>query len=187
VKFSADHVEILPVRRLKQAFGAVLAAALLLPVPAFATITFGGWNPVTVTGDPLFSSVDTSNASQLTFYLNGGQTKATGTTTITSNALSLSTSSETLKGNWTGLHSLAIQDGSVTITVTVGTPAATNNMFGGASGVTLNSTSTMDNAALTQTSNLLNNTSYITVKFNYNSGITSNPMSSTHFTLTFTQ
>jgi hypothetical protein len=170
---------------LKRMLGGIVTLFLLTPVPLWATITFNGWNPVSITGDPLFSSVDTSNPSQLTFYLNGGNRQASGTTTITSLPLTLVTEPSTLNGSWSGLHSLAIQDGSVTITVTVGTSAATTNMFGGASGVTLDKTSTYDSGPLTPTSNVLNNTSWITVKFDYSSGIDSHPQSATHFTLTF--
>src|SRR5262249_9522567 len=153
--------------------------------PAFATISFSSWNPVSYTGEHLFAGgpggidIDTSSATQLIFYLNGGDTQVSGTTTITSKPLGIGSQFETLKGNWSGLHCLSIQGGSVTITVTVGTPSTTNNMFN----MTLDSSSTYDSGPLTPVSNLLNNTSYITVKFDYSSGngIDSNPVSSTHF------
>jgi hypothetical protein len=180
----------------KRILGGVTVLFLLTPMPVWALIYFHGWNPVTYTGNHLFGGgpgnidVDISNPTQLTFYLNGGDTRAGGTTTITSLPLNVDSTFDTLKGNWSGLHSLAIQSGSVTISVTVYVgpfPGTTNNMFGGADGVTLNSTSTFDSGPLTPSNNLLNTVSYITVNFDYRSGIEINPASATHFVLTFSQ
>jgi hypothetical protein len=160
---------------------------LLVPVPVLAAFQFNGWNPVSVFGDPLFSSIDTSNPAALTFHLTSvpNPTQAFGSTTITSKPIGVDSQISHLQGNWSGLQSLSITSGSVNVTVTVflGNPTGPTsaNMFS----MTLNSSSTYNSGPLTPVNNLSSTSAYIQVTFDYSHGVTVNPQVSTSVTLSF--
>jgi hypothetical protein len=121
--------------RWKQVLGGLVAAFLLLPVPAYAVINFSTltWTEAGDVGNAI-SSVDSTGSNSTTGILNiffaAGQTNAPAATiTLTSNTL-VAAGGESIDGAWSAgsLNNVYNVSGG-TITVTVKLDTSGTNMF----------------------------------------------------------